>query len=97
LPDAVRRQYFGDVAADDFSPAVGLDEAVALAKAHVVLTKVDTARHYLKSVALKFEGKDKGHGAYWEAQWMGKSRSHKGDWFIVRIEMDKTASVFQGK
>jgi hypothetical protein len=79
---------------DQFTPAVSLEDALVLVKGYVQETNVDTSEHYLKSIELKFENNGKSH--YWDAQWMGKSRGSKGDWFIIRVDMKRTCSLLQG-
>ena len=80
--------------ADRFSPAVPLEDALALAKGYVRERKFETSGYYLKSIELKFDGGGKSH--HWDAQWMTTSKSTKGDWFIIRVEMDKSCSRIEG-
>jgi hypothetical protein len=80
---------------DSFSPAVPLEDALVLAKDHVREKKIDTSHYYLKVVELKF-GKD-GKSHHWEAQWMSTSRATRGDWFIVRVEMNRSCDLVLGR
>jgi hypothetical protein len=80
--------------ADRFSPAVPLEDALVLAKGYVREKKIETSGYYLKFIELKFEKNGKSH--HWEAQWMTGSKLVKGDWFIVRVEMDKSCSLVHG-
>ena len=79
---------------DRFSPAVPLEDALALAKKYVHERKIDASNHYLKFIELKFEKGGKSH--HWEAQWMTTSRGTKGAWFIIRVDMDKKCSLIEG-
>ena len=80
--------------ADRFSPAVPLEGALVLAKGYVREKKIETSGYYLKFIELKFE--KGGKSPHWEAQWMTTSKSTKGDWFIIRVEMDKSCNLVQG-
>jgi hypothetical protein len=77
-----------------FSPAVPLEDALVLAKGYVRQKKVETSGYYLKFIELKFERDGKSH--HWDAQWM-TTRGTKGDWFIIRVDMDKTCNLIRGK
>src|SRR5689334_5003160 len=80
--------------ADHFSPTVSLEDALVLAKGYVREKKIETSGYYLKFIELKFERSGKSH--HWEAQWMSTSKLTKGDWFIIRVEMDKSCSRIGG-
>ena len=78
--------------ADALSPTVTITEAIRLAEAHVKAEKVETAGRYLSSAQfLQTEGK-----ARWEVRWDSTDRLVKGDWFIIRVGMDKQAVTVQG-
>src|SRR5688500_16670357 len=81
--------------ADDFSPAVSLDDALDLARRYVREQKIETSDYYLTSVALK--STDGGKSRHWDAQWMTRSGAAKGDWFIIRVGMDRSCSRIAGK
>ncbi len=81
------------VAADTWPPAVLIGEAIRLAEAHVKEKRIETAEHYLSSAQLipKKDGK-----LHWDVRWDGTNRLVKGDWFIIRVGMDKQAEVVFG-
>ena len=87
------------LAADDTKPTplpppVSLKEAVRVVEDYVAGKKIDTSQHYLASVRIQSDS----HGRlYWDAQWMHTDRGLKGAWFIVRVQMDKTAALIPGK
>ena len=80
--------------ADRFSPALPLDDALARAREYLREQKIETAGYYLKFIELKFENSGKSH--HWDAQWMSTVRGTKGDWFIIRVRMDKSCSRVAG-
>ena len=80
--------------ADRFSPAVPLEDALVLAKGYVRQKKIETSGYYIKFIELKFEREGKSH--HWDTQWMTTSRGTKVDWFIIRVDMDKTCNLIRG-
>ncbi len=87
------------LAADDTKPTplpppVSLKEAVHVAEEYVAEKKIDTSQHYLASVRIQSDTRGRIH---WDAQWMHTDKTLKGGWFIIRVEMDKTAALIPGK
>ncbi len=81
--------------ADAWPPAILIAEAIRLAEDHVKAERIDTAEHYLSSAQLRTDGKLR-----WEVRWDGVDRPDrlvKGNWFIIRVGMDKQAGTVHGK
>lgn len=77
--------------ADAWPPAILIAEAIRLAEAHVKAERMDTAGHYLSSAQLRTDGKLR-----WEVRWDDADRLVKGNWFIIRVGMDKQAETVHG-
>lgn len=75
-------------------PPVSLNEAIRIAEEYVAGRKIDASQHYLASVRIQ---SDTGGRLYWDAQWMLTDKLLKGGWFIVRVQMDRTAALIPGK
>jgi|SRR5579859_1493454 len=74
-------------------PPVSLRDALRIVEDYVAEKKIEVSQHYLGSIALQGDT----HGRlYWDAQWVQAKRM-KGGWFIVRVQMDKTAALIRGK
>lgn len=82
-----------DVTPTPLPPPISLKEAVRVAEGYIAEKKIDISRYYLASVRIESDVRGQLH---WEAQWMHMDRS-KGGWFIIRVEMDKTAALIPGK
>jgi hypothetical protein len=81
------------VAPTPLPPPVSLKEAVRVAENFVADKKIDLSEHYLGSVSIQSDT----HGQlHWDAQWID-TNSFKGDWFIIRVQMDRTAALIRGK
>jgi hypothetical protein len=82
-----------DVTPTALPPPVSLKDAVRVAEEYIAEKKIDISRHYLASVRSESDTRGRLH---WDAQWMLTERQ-KGGWFIIRVEMDKTAALIPGK
>lgn len=74
-----------------WSPAMLIGEAIHLAEAHVKAEKIDVSGHYLSGAVFKADGTFR-----WEVRWDGTDRLVKGNWFVVRIGMDKKTDTAPG-
>lgn len=83
-----------DITPTPLPPPVSLKDAVQVAERYVAEKMIDVSHHYLASVRIQSDT----HGRlHWDAQWMQTDKSFKGRWFIVRVEMEKTATLIPGK
>jgi hypothetical protein len=83
-----------DITPTALPPPVSLKDAVRIAEDYVATKKMDVSQHYLGSVRVQSDT----HGRlYWDAQWMHTDKGLKGGWFIVRVQMDRTAALIPGK
>jgi hypothetical protein len=83
-----------DVTPTPLPPPVSLKEAVRVAEGYIAEKRIDVSRHYLASVRVESDMRGRLH---WDAQWMHTDKALKGGWFIIRVEMDKTAALIPGK
>ncbi len=82
-----------DIAPTPLPPPVSLKDALRVAEDYVAEKKIDVSQHYLGSMSIQSDT----HGRlYWDAQWVRTERM-KGGWFIVRVQMDRTAALIPGK
>ena len=75
-------------------PPVSLKDALRAAEHYVAENKIDVSGHYLGSVRIQSDTQGR---LCWDAQWMQTDKGLKGGWFIVRVQMDKTAALIPGK
>jgi hypothetical protein len=75
-------------------PPVPLKEAVRLAEKYAARKKIDVSKHFLGAVQL---GSDPRGQLFWDVKWMSTDKALKGGWFIVRVEMNKAASLIRDK
>ena len=64
-----------------------------IAQDYVQTKKIDTSRQYLASVTLAVSGGTD----YWNVTWMNTNRWLKGDWFYIRVDIDKKIEFRQGQ
>ena len=83
-----------DMTPTPLPPPVSLKDAVRVAEHYVAENKIDVYGHYLASVRIQSDTQGR---LCWDAQWMHTDKGLKGGWFIVRVQMDKTAALIPGK
>jgi hypothetical protein len=83
-----------DITPTPLPPPVSLKDAVRVAEGYITEKKIDVSQHYLASVRIESETRGRLH---WEAQWILHTDREKGGWFIIRVEMDKTAALIRGR
>jgi hypothetical protein len=82
-----------DVTPTPLPPPLSLKDAIRVAEEYITVKKIDVSHHYLASVRVE---SDKRGQLHWDAQWTLTDRA-KGGWFIIRVEMDKSAALIPGK
>jgi hypothetical protein len=83
----------GDTTPTALPPPVSLKEAVRVAERYLAQNEIEVSHYFLASVRAQSDAQGV---LYWDAQWMHTGR-YKGGWFIVRVQMDKTATLIRGK
>src|SRR4030095_10009826 len=81
-------------ASENIRPPVSLKDAIRIAEAFVEKQRIDVSKHHLASAQLE---QDKPGKAHWDLRWNLSEGMMKGGWFVVRVEMDRTATLISGK
>jgi hypothetical protein len=81
-------------ASENIRPPVSLKDAIRIAETFVEKQRIDVSKYHLASAQLE---QDKPGKAHWDLRWNLAEGMMKGGWFVVRVEMDKTATLISGK
>ena len=81
-------------ASEIIRPSVSLKDAIPIAETFLEKQRIDVSKHHLASAQLEQGKAGKSH---WDLRWNLSEGMMKGGWFVVRVEMDKTATLISGK